>query len=257
MHFYYYRDMNIATHSTFSLYERLLRLGEDWLVSGVELDELNDILHITICYKHTYWADKETGEVFPIFDFRTERVWRHLDCMEFQTHVHCRLPRIKTSEGKVQTIEYDWAETGFSYTKKFENKCIAVLQSTHNRKSASILMGVSDDKMCGVMRAAVQRGLDRRDLSNVRKISLDEKSYGKGHKYITVLTNSDTGTILDVEKERTQAAAERLLKRTLNPEILKGISNTCCDMWDPFINALKKTVRKLNLYTINFMLSNI
>jgi hypothetical protein len=68
--------MNI---SPFSIYERLLRFGEDWSDLGVELDELNGNLHITIRYKHSFWTDKETGEVFPIFDFRTERVWWHLD----------------------------------------------------------------------------------------------------------------------------------------------------------------------------------
>jgi transposase len=244
-------------NSTFRLYERLLRLGEDWEVSCVLLDERADILHITIRYKHDSWVDKSTGEVFPLFDFRCERVWRHLDCMEFQTHVHCRLPRIKTHEGKIQTIEYDWAESGFSYTKKFENKCIESLQSTHNRKSAAALMRVSDDRICGIMHAAVARGLSRRDLSHVRQISLDEKSYGKGHQYITVLTDSTTGAVLDVEKDRRQVAADRLLKRTLDPDRLSCISVTCCDMWDAFIHVLKKTVRMPDLFTINFTLSNI
>ena len=244
-------------NNTFELYERLLRLGEDWSVSSVELDERNDILHVWIRYKYDYWVDKSTGETFSIFDFRSERIWRHLDCMEFQTHVHCRLPRIKTIEGKVRTIEYDWAENGFSYTKKFENKCIEVLQSTHNRKSAAELMKVSDDKMCGLMHASVERGLKRRDLSSIRKISLDEKSYGKGHQHITVLTESTTGIVLDVEKDRTQAAAERLLRRTLNPDRLSCITSACCDMWEAFKNALKKTVQMPCSYTINFTLSNI
>ena len=247
----------MSKDSNFSIYERLLRLGDDWAVSDVMLDDVNDILHITIHYKHDYWVDKETGEMFPIHDLRTKRTWRHLDCMEFQTHVHCRLPRIKTSEGKVQTIEYDWAESGFSYTKKFENKCIEVLQATHNRKSASVLMRVSDDKICGVMHSAVERGLRKRDLSDVRKISMDEKSYKKGHKYITVLTDSSTGTVLDVEQDRTEASAERLLTRTLSVKQLSNITTTCCDMWEAFVNALKKNVQMHNLYTTNFMLSSI
>jgi len=246
----------MTNFSPLSLYDRLLRLGEDWQVSEVSLDESNDILHILIRYKHDYWVDTETGEVFPIYDYRQERTWRHLDCMEFQTHVHCRLPRIKTVEGKVQTIEYDWAESGFSYTKKFENKCVEVLQATHNRKATSILMRVSDDKICGVMHSSVKRGLERRDLSSVRQISLDEKSYKRGHQYITVLTNSTTGAVLDVEEGRSEASAGRLLQRTLNPDRLTCISAACCDMWEAFINVLKKTVRMPVLYTTNFTLLN-
>ena len=56
--------------STLKLYERPLRLGEDWDVSSVDLDDIRDILHVTICYKYDYWADRSRGEVFRIFDFR-------------------------------------------------------------------------------------------------------------------------------------------------------------------------------------------
>ncbi|GHT17706.1 hypothetical protein FACS189429_2380 [Bacteroidia bacterium] len=102
----------------------MLRLGDEWRVTKVELNEANEVLHITIDYRLNYWADKVSGGVFPLFDRRPERTWRHLDCMEYQTIVHCRLPRIKDSDGKVKTIEYDLAEERFSYTKRFENRCI-------------------------------------------------------------------------------------------------------------------------------------
>jgi transposase len=137
--------------NTYSLYSRLLRLGEEWEVVDVLLDEILSELHITIHYKYDYCVDKHTGEVYTLFDRRTERTWRHLDCMEYKTIVHCRLPRIKTALGKVETIEYDWAEEGFSHTKKFENQCINVLQATHCQKTAADLMRISDDKMCGIM----------------------------------------------------------------------------------------------------------
>jgi transposase len=200
--------------------------------------------------------DKQTGELLPIFDYRQERIWRHLDSMEHATFIHCRLPRVRTSDGKIHTVEVDWADAGISHTKKFENLCISTLQATHCQKTASELMDISDDKMCGIMHRSVARGLEKRDLSTVRKISLDEKSYGKGHQYISVLSNSCNGTILDVEKDRTEQAASNLLKKTLNPDRLSCISSTCCDMWDAFINALKKTVQTPSWFTISFTLSN-
>jgi transposase len=247
----------METINSYQLYGKLLRLCEEWEVRSVSLDEASENLHIEIGYKFDYWVDKSTGEEFPLFDFRAERTWRHLDCMDYKTIVHCRLPRIKTCDGKVHTIEYDWAEAGFSHTKKFEDLCIKAFQATHCQKSAAAFLGISDDKMCGIMHAAVERGLARRDLSNVREISLDEKSYGKGHQYVTVLTESKTGAVLDVERARTEAAANRLLQKALSPDRLTCIQTACCDMWEAFLNALKKTVPMPRLYTTNFTLSSI
>ena len=242
--------------SSKKLYERLLRLGSDWQVTDVYFDEVQDSVHVTVSYCHKTWVDKSTGKILPIYDYRTERVWRHLDSMEYPTFIHCRLPRVKTAAGSIHTVDVSWAESGVSHTKKFENQSIRVLQATHCQKTAAELQNISDDKMCGIMHRSVLRGLSKRDLSNVKQISLDEKSYGKGHRYISVLSDSRTGTVLDVIKDRTGAAADKLLRDTLNPDRLSCITQTCCDMWDAFINALKKTVRMPDWYTTSFMLSN-
>ena len=242
--------------TSFKLYERLLRLGSDWRVTHIDVDDIHDAIHITIAYKGKEWLDKHTGELLPIFDYRQERIWRHLDSMEHATFIHCRLPRVRMGDGKIHTVEIEWADTGISHTKKFENRCISTFQATHCQKTASDLMNISDDRMCGIMHRSVERGLKERDLSGVHQISLDEKSYGKGHQYITVLSDSRTGTVLDIEKDRTQQAADKLLTKVLDPDRLTCISATCCDMWDAFINALKKTVRTPNLFTTSFTLSN-
>lgn len=240
----------------FKHYERLLRLGSDWSVSKIVVDDVHDNLHIYIVYNKDFWVDSSTGEIFKIFDLRMDRVWRHLDSMEHSTLIHCRLPRVKTSEGRYITIPATWADSGFSYTKKFENKCISVLQATHCQKSASELMSISDDTMCGIMHKSVERGLSVRDLSEIDHVSLDEKSYAQGHVYMSVLSDSRTGIILDVERDRTEQAATTLLNKVFNTDELLQMKGACCDMWDAFTNALKKTVRMPRKYMISFMLSN-
>ena len=73
----------------------------------------------------------------PVYDYRSERVWRHLDSMEYPTFIHCRLPRVKMVSGNIHTIDVSWADSGVSHTKKFENKSIQVLQATHCQKVAA------------------------------------------------------------------------------------------------------------------------
>jgi transposase len=100
------------------------------------------------------------------------------------------------------------------------------------------------------MHTAVEGGLTCRDLSTLRQICLDEKIYSKGHQYITVLTDSKTGAVLDVERDRPELSVGGVLKKALDPDVLTCITGTCCDMWEAFMNALKKCPNDL-LHTIN------
>jgi hypothetical protein len=60
--------------SSFKLYERLLRLGSDWKVVNINVDDNQDEINVTVEYRHKEWIDKTTGKVFSIYDHRQERV---------------------------------------------------------------------------------------------------------------------------------------------------------------------------------------
>ena len=38
--------------SSYKLYERLLRLGSDWQVVNISVDDPHDMIHVTISYRH-------------------------------------------------------------------------------------------------------------------------------------------------------------------------------------------------------------
>ena len=48
------------------------------------------------------------------------------------------------------------------------------------------------------MEGAVQRGLDARQLEGLRRVGLDEKSFGLGQDYVSVLTDLDQSRVLEV-----------------------------------------------------------
>jgi transposase len=235
------------------IFEQMLKLPSPWEVSKVEVNETGQEVKVYIEYGDEEAACPHTGEICKIYD-RRERCWRHLDTMEYKTILYCRLPRVKNSFGEYHDIAVDWAEPGFSHTNKFENQCIVVLQKTYCQKSAAHIMKISDDKMCGIMHKAVHRGLSRRDLTKhpVEAISMDEKSYGKGQHYISVLTDSTNGRVLDVAPGRLEEDADGLIRKVFNTEQLSSIKKVCCDMWNDYIKSLKKTVLMPNWYMISF-----
>jgi transposase len=68
-------------------------------------------------------------------------------------------------------------------------------------------------------------------------LGIDEKSFKRGHDYITVLTDLDGSRVLDVVPERTQAAAETVLQ-TLTAEQRQEVRAVAADMLPAYANAV-------------------
>lgn len=55
------------------------------------------------------------------------------------------------------------------------------------------------------MHKAAKRGIERRKAEDekIRVLSIDEKSFQRGHQYVTILSDSETGRVLEVCEHRT------------------------------------------------------
>lgn len=91
-------------------YKIILEIDDNWEVTSIELDELQEEVNVLISYNKQKAIDPVTKEECSIYDHRDERRWRHLDTMQYKTHIKCCVPRVKNSLGKVNTIDVPWAE---------------------------------------------------------------------------------------------------------------------------------------------------
>ena len=77
------------------LYQTILGLSEPWSVGRVQLDV--DVQRVDIWVEHesgARWPCAVCGESLGCYDHAQERVWRHLDTCQYQTHLHARIPRV-------------------------------------------------------------------------------------------------------------------------------------------------------------------
>jgi transposase len=82
------------------------------------------------------------------------RRWRHLDTMQFKTFINCRLPRIKSSEGRVKTVSPPWADRHERQTYLFESAIISLLLATKNNAQTARYMGCKFDVVSRIMQNA-------------------------------------------------------------------------------------------------------
>ena len=69
---------------------------------------------------------------------------------------------------------------------------------------------------------------------------MDEKSIRRGHEYVSMLYDGDTGNVIEVETGRTRKSVENLCTKALTEEQRAGVKTVCTDMWDAFIDGAKK-----------------
>ena len=236
-------------------YEQLLGLSGAWKVSAVQLDLGAKRVVVEIYYDLSQSLEcPECGGVCPHYDDREMREWRHLDTMQFETILRCEVPRCNCPEHGVKTVRVPWAGKGSRFTLLFESFAIDVLQACSSVKAAAELMGLNWHQVNEIRRRAVARGLERRQAVPVNYLGIDEKSFRKGHNYISLLTDLDRSRVLDVAEGRDESACDKLFEG-LTEEQLKVVKAVAMDMWRAYIKAAESHLPDADIVHDRFHIS--
>jgi transposase len=115
---------------------------------------------------------------------------------------------------------------------------IEVIQACSSLSSAAALLSLNWKSVHAIMERAVERGLKLRHLDEVKHVGIDEKSFGKGQDYVSVMVDIDNNRVLEVEPGRTREAVDNLWK-TLAEPIRQGVAAVAMDMWQPFMESTR------------------
>lgn len=235
-------------------YRDLLGLNDSWSVDDVDLDL--ERCHLRIRLKHAGGSltCPECGSDCPKADNAPTRTWRHLDTMQFTTEIEAAIPRCRCPDCGTKTISVAWADKHSRFTLMFEAFSIRVLQAAANVKKAAELLGLSWNAAHRIMEAAVERGLERREDEPIANVGLDEKSFGKGQDYVSIMTDIDRGRVLEVAAERTIAATNSLWQ-TLTAEQLASVQSVAMDMWKAFMSSTAANVPDAKIVHDKFHIS--
>jgi transposase len=86
------------------------------------------------------------------------------------------------------------------------------------------------------MELAVERGLEKRELEQIRYCGMDEKSFGKGQSCISLLTDLEGGRVLEVMEGRSEESAD-FLWDTLCEEQRGRVEAVAIDMAPAYLST--------------------
>ncbi|MCP4267559.1 MAG: ISL3 family transposase [Candidatus Brocadiaceae bacterium] len=217
-------------------YQMLLGLNSSWSVDDVKLSVESRKVDITISYADTTYTCPECGELGLLHDYAPSRSWRHLDTMQFETILTASVPRCRCKKCGVKTISKSWTTGHTRFTLLFESFAVEVLQQCSSISSACELLRINWHTANEIMRRAVERGMERRKEVVIPYIGIDEKSFGKGHDYVTAMNDLLSGRVIEVVKDRTLEATEELMG-TLTEDQQNGVEAIAMDFWPAFIST--------------------
>lgn len=225
-------------------FEKLLNFGSDWKVERIDFNENEEVdIYLKWDLKSFKKANEDTFEL--VHDYRDYRRWRHLDVMQFKTFINAKIPRVKLKDGNIKSITTPWADEGNRHTYLFERLVIDWLLASKNQTQTANMLRCGFNLVNRIMHNSCQRGMERRDDNIVYKqICIDEKSFQKGHNYVTVLSSPDSGTIIDVVKDRTKEATKTLLTNSLTDTQKSKIETVSLDMWKAYNTAVEEILPK-------------
>jgi len=141
-------------------------------------------------------------------------------------------PRVACRTHGVLVARVPWARHGSRFTAAFEEQT-AWLSAHAAKTTVSALMRTSWRSVTSMVARVVaeaRAGTDR--LEGLRRIGIDDKSYKKGHKYLMVVVDHDTGRVVWAREGRDQDTV-RAFFDDLGPARAARLSHVSCDgaMW--------------------------
>lgn len=128
------------------------------------------------------------------------RTFRTLPVGNRPVDLEARIPRLACRNcGVVRQAVIGFAEPRRTYTKTFARYALE-LSRNMTIKAVAQHLGVSWDVVKEIQKKDLQKRFAKPKLKHVKQIAIDEISTGKGHQYVTIVMNLETGAVLHVGK---------------------------------------------------------
>jgi transposase len=156
------------------------------------------------------------------------RRWRALDLGTIQAFVEADAPRVTCRIHGVTVVAVPWARHGAGHTRAFDGQ-VAWLATVTSKSAAKSLMRIAWRTVGSIIArvwADTETAFDQ--FAGLTRIGIDEISYKRGHKYLTVIVDHDSGRLVWAAVGRDKATVIAFFD-ALGPERSAEITHVSAD----------------------------
>jgi transposase len=159
------------------------------------------------------------------------RRWRALDAGATRVFIEADAPRVRCADHGVVVAHVPWARHGAGHTLAFD-ETVAWLVTQCSKTAVTELMRIAWRTVGAIIArvwADVEKLGDR--LHGLTRIGIDEISYKRGHRYLTIVVDHDSGRLLWAAPGRDRATLRGFFD-LLGPDRCAAISHVSADQAD-------------------------
>jgi len=203
---------------------------EKAVVENIEFDEAGQLL-VAHVRPRKRCRDRcgRCGRGAPGYDAgEGRRRWRSLDLGTIRVVLEADAPRVDCPGHGPTVAVVPWARHGAGHTRVFDEQ-VAWLATQCSKSAITELMRIAW-RTVGSIVARVWADLDARldRFEGLRRIGIDEISYKRGHKYLTVVVDHDSGRLVWAAPGRDRATLRSFFD-VLGPERSAQLTHVSAD----------------------------
>jgi len=174
-----------------------------------------------------------------------ERSVRDLDLGERQCYLEFSQKKIRCKCGYRGLEKLDFVAKSRRVTKRMETYIVSLCEKM-SLKEATEVVNLDWKTVKSIDHEYIKSLLPKISELNIRRIAIDEIAVMKGHKYLTIIRDYDTGIAIKIIFGRGYEVTSNALA-SLGSDVLNGIEYASLDMWDPYIKAITKQCPNVKL----------
>jgi transposase len=219
---------------------RILRLP-GYGICGWDIDE--DANTLTLSIRQTaaepYYVCGGCGISVREIHSWTERRLRDLPWGTWTVWLRVEVHRVRCRRCGVRTERLPFVEGKVHYTARLEAAVAQDCEAAPVHRVAA-QRGLAPETVRRMDKRVLQRWAAARPRPPLHYLGVDEIFLGKTIKFLTVVSDLETGEPLWVGRERKQETLDRFFADALPPARRRAVRAVCVDMWEPFRLSLQE-----------------
>jgi transposase len=178
------------------------------------------------------------------------RDWRHLGIGSVRIWLRYAARRVECGACGVRVERVPWASPGSLFSLAFEEMVAYLAQGTDQTKVTK-LMGIAWQTVGSIVERVVERSLDPQRLKGLRTIGVDEFSYRKRHRYLTLGVDHEHKRVVWTGKGRSADVLKGFFD-LLGPGGRASIATVTVDLAGSYTKAITEALPQATICSDRF-----